>query len=131
MASLVDSEAQFLDRLNALKVSTAVIQGLKRAGLTSYGVLAYAHGQPGQPLNDEAVEAWVTQNVLPSPSIADVAMVKRLLFESQTTVLASLKEQVMNQGHDSSVTPKKVPPARIQNDCSQSIATRIVDRGSA
>ena len=96
MASLVDSEAQFLDRLNALKVSPGVIQGLRRAGLTSHGALAYAHGQPGQPLNDEAVEAWVTQNVLPSPSIADVAMVNRLLFESQTTVLASLKEQVFS-----------------------------------
>lgn len=111
MASLVDSEAQFLETLTTLKASSAVVQGLQRAGLTSYGALAYAHGQPGQPLVDEHVEQWVTQNIVPTPSIADVSMVKRLLFEAQTTVLASLKERVVNQGHDSSATPKKVPPA--------------------
>lgn len=110
MASLIDSEAQLTQRLADLHASDNLKRAFQRGGLTSYGVLAYAHGQLGQPLVDDAFDTWLAQ-VVPGASIADTSMAKRLLFEAQTLVLASLKEQITNQHHDPTITPKKVPPA--------------------
>jgi hypothetical protein len=108
MASLLDSEAQFAQRTNDLKLSEELKRSLKRAGLQTFGTYAYAHGQPGQNISDEGFEAWVTNQLLTGATIADIAGAKRLLFESQTMVLASLQEQV-NATDASSI--KKVPIA--------------------
>ena len=62
--------------------------------------------QSGQQINDEALEVWVGSKVDPSASIADIASLKRLLFESQTLMLASLKEQISPQD---SLSVKRVP----------------------
>ena len=106
MASLLDSEAQFLQRANDFRLSESTLRRLKTAGLNTFGILAYAHGQPGQPISDESFENWVGAKVDPSASIADVASLKRLLFEAQTLTLASLKDQVLSQD---SLSVKKVP----------------------
>ena len=108
MASLLDSEAQFAQRTIDLKLSEELKRSLKRAGLQTFGTYAYAHGQPGQNISDEGFEAWVTNQLLTGATIADIAGAKRLLFESQTMVLASLQEQV-NATDASSI--KKVPIA--------------------
>ena len=75
-------------------------------GPTTFGVLAYAHGQPGQQINDESFETWVGAKIDPTASIADISSLKRLLFESQTLMLASLKEQISSQD---SLAVKRVP----------------------
>ena len=106
MASLLDSEAQFAQRTIDLKLSEELKRSLKRSGLQTFGTYAYAHGQPGQNISDEGFEAWVTNQLLTGATIADIAGAKRLLFESQTMVLASLQEQV--NATDAS-TIKKVP----------------------
>ena len=108
MASLLDSEAQFIQRTNDLKLSEELKRSLHRAGLQTFGTFAYAHGQPGQNISDESFEAWVTNQLLTGATIADIAGAKRLLFESQTIVLASLQDQVNTT--DSSAI-KKVPIA--------------------
>ena len=108
MASLLDSEAQFVQRTIDLKLSEELKRSLKRTGLQTLGTFAYAHGQPGQNIADEAFETWVTGQLLTGATIADVAGAKRLLFESQTIVLASLQDQV-NTPDASSI--KKVPVA--------------------
>ena len=64
MASLLDSEAQFIQRTLDLKFSEELKRGFKRAQLQSLGNLAYAHGQPGQNINDDSFESWVTTNIL-------------------------------------------------------------------
>jgi hypothetical protein len=108
MASLLDSEAQFVQRTIDLKLSEELKRSLKRSGLQTFGTFAYAHGQPGQNIADEAFETWVTGQLLTGATIADIAGAKRLLFESQTIVLASLQDQV-NAADASSI--KKVPVA--------------------
>ena len=94
MASLIDSEAQFKERVKHFRLSDPVVRGLGALGLSTFGVFAYCHGQPGQPIVDEDYQKWIETNVVAMPSVSDVAGLKRLLFESQTLVLAALKEQV-------------------------------------
>ena len=94
MASLIESEAQFLQRMKDLRVSENMRRKIVNAGFSTFGVLAYAHGQPGQSIVDSQFESWVSNNLDSAASLADISCVKRLLFESQTLVLASLKEQV-------------------------------------
>lgn len=108
MSTLLDSEAQFLQRTLDLKFSDDLRRSLKRNNLDTFGTFAYAHGQPGQNIGDE-FEAWFTTNVLPNASLSDIAGAKRLLFESQTLVLAHLQDQVHLS--DPSSTIKKVPTA--------------------
>ena len=107
MASLLDSEAQFRQRAKECKLSDAVLQDLSRLGLTSFGLLAYSFGQPGQNIADDAFNNWIRQDVNPGITLADGAALKRLLFESHTLVMASLKEQAITP--DAAAT-RKVPP---------------------
>ena len=108
MASLLDSEAQFIQRTLDLKLSDELKRSLKTANLQTFGTLAYAHGQPGQNIVDSAFETWLTSNILTGASVADIAGAKRLLFESQTMVLAALQDSV-NAPDSTSI--KKVPNA--------------------
>ena len=107
MASLLDSEAQFRQRARECRLSDGAMQDLTRLGVTSFGLLAYSFGQPGQNIADDAFNAWVRQDVNPGITLADSAALKRLLFESHTLVMASLKEQII--APDSAAT-RKVPP---------------------
>ena len=108
MASLIESEAQFLQRMKDLRVSDGMQKKIIDAGFSTFGVLAYGHGQPGQSIIDSQFEAWVSNHLDSAASLADISCVKRLLFESQTLVLASLKEQVTGLSSETSV---KLPSA--------------------
>ena len=108
MASLLDSEAQFIQRTLDLKFSDELKKSLKRSKLERFGTYAYAHGQPGQNIVDADFEAWFTGNVMTNASLADIAGAKRLLFESQTMVLAALEDQVKTTDHS---VIKKIPVA--------------------
>ena len=109
MASLIESEAQFLQRMKDLRVSEGMQKKIIDAGFSTFGVLAYGHGQPGQSIIDSQFEAWVSNHLDSAASLADISCVKRLLFESQTLVLASLNEQVTGLSSEASV--KKLPSA--------------------
>ena len=108
MARLLDSEAQFIQRTLDLKFSEELKNGLQRAQLKTFGTCAYAHGQPGQNISDDSFETWFTTNVLTGASLADIAGAKRLLFKSQTMVLAALQDQVSISDH---TAVKKIPVA--------------------
>ena len=107
MSTLVDSEAQFQLRLEQVSVPPALRTALRNSGITTISSLAYAHGQPGQPIVQDAFTNWVRQ-IDPTATIGGVSAVKRLLFESQTQLLAMLKEQVTNP---EPTTARKVPQA--------------------
>ena len=107
MTSLVDSEAQFNLRLEQVRVPQALRIALRNSGITTISSLAYAHGQPGQPINADDFTAWVRQ-LEPNATIGAVSSLKRFLFESQTQLLAMLKEQVTNP---EPTTARKVPQA--------------------
>ena len=106
MASLLDSEAQFRQRAQECRLSDNALRDLGRLGIMSFGLLAYSFGQPGQNIVDETFNTWVRTDINPAITLADCAALKRLLFESHTLVMASLKEQVV--APDSAAT-KKVP----------------------
>ena len=108
MASLIDSEAHFSKRAGEVRLGDAALRALQRLGLNSMGSLAYAHGQPGQPLDEASFTNWVQSTVDANVSLGDMSAIKRLLFESQTLVLAALREQVVNPD---SAALKKVPEA--------------------
>ena len=116
MASLLDSEAQFVQRTLDLKLSEELKRSLRNANLQTFGTLAYAHGQPGQNIVDSAFETWLTTNILTGASVADIAGAKRLLFESQTMVLAALQDSVNTPD---STTIKKVPNAERETKMKQ------------
>lgn len=107
MVSLIDSAAQFSQRLQDLSVSDGLRRSLKQAGLVTYGGMAYAHGQPGQPIDDAAFEQWIFQNVMQNATVADLSNAKRILFESQTLVFAALKESLTVPEPSST---KRIPP---------------------
>jgi len=62
MASLLDSEAQFRQRAKECKLSEVALQDLARLGVTSFGLLAYSFGQPGQNIANEAFNNWLRQD---------------------------------------------------------------------
>jgi hypothetical protein len=121
MASIVDSEAQFDLRLEQVKVPSQLQRALKNAEVSTISSLAYAHGQPGQPIIAADFETWVRQ-LDPAATVGGVSSLKRLLFESQTQLLAILKEQVMNP--EPSVA-RKVPPAERETRLAN-LKTRLV-----
>ena len=110
MTSIVDSEAQFNLRMEQVRVPQALRIALRNAGVNTISSLAYAHGQPGQPINADDFTAWVRQ-MEPGATIGAVASLKRLLFESQTQLMAMLKEQITNP---EPTVARKVPQAERQ-----------------
>ena len=106
MASLIDSSAQFDQRCSEIGLSRGAIDRLHRAGITSLGVLAYSHGQPGQASSDASFNIWVRDNIDNGVSLGDLSMIKRLLFEAHMLALASLKEQITTPD---TVANRKVP----------------------
>eukprot|EP00435_Cladocopium_sp_Y103_P045636 s2855_g13.t1 len=107
MVSIVDSEAQFDLRLNQVKVPLLLQRALKGAGVSTIPSLAYAFGQPGQPIPSEEFATWV-RSLEPGATVGGVASLKRLLFESQTQLLADLKDKILNP---EPLLARKVPAA--------------------
>ena len=115
MTSIVDSEAQFDLRLDQVNVPSALRVALKNSGVSSISSLAYAFGQPGQPISNEEFTQWVRQ-LEPSTTVGGISALKRLLFESQTQLLALLKEQVTNpEPHSAKKVPQAEKEARLTN----------------
>ncbi len=116
MAALIDSEAQFTQRCKDVKLSANTIRDLNAAGITSLGILAYSHGQPGQALSDAAFDTWIRGAISAGISLADSSGVKRLLFEAHTLVLASLKEQISSpDAHLTRRVPQSERESKMEN----------------
>ena len=107
MTSIVDSEAHYERRLREMGMTDGGVRTILRSGLTTYGKLAFAHGQPGVPLDEAAFNAFALASLGAMANLGDTAVLKRLLFESHTLVLAQLKQQVMDPDGSSS---RKMPP---------------------
>ena len=96
MTSIVDSEAHLAKRATEVGLTNGALQSLVRSGLSTLGRLAFAHGQPGTPIDAAAFHTFA-QNLLGAlMSLADEAALKRLLFEGHTMVLSQLREAVAN-----------------------------------
>ena len=109
MSSIIDSAAHFDMRCRAIGLSAGALTDLKRHGVTTLASLAFSVGQPGQPIDNTAVDAFLQRAIINvAISVHDTNIVRRLLFESHTLVIASLR-QTVEQKEDSA--PRKVPQA--------------------
>ena len=106
MTSLVESEAHFNKRTEDFRMAPATVQALQSHGFTALGHLAYAVGQPGQIIPEAEFNTFC-RNHVPGASSADVASVRRLLFEGQTLALQQLRLQLT----ELESTAKRVPEA--------------------
>ena len=96
MTSIVESEAHFRKRCQETGLSDRGLAAVIASGYSNLGQLAFASGQPGQPLNEADFQRF-GQNVLGGlATMADMSTLKRLVFEGQTMLLAQLRDQVVN-----------------------------------
>ena len=87
--SLADSTAAFEKQASNLGLEDEWIQGLKRLGIKNLGGLAFACGQPGSPVPEADVRALLDQAVNgKAVTVGDVVVMKRLIFEAQTSMVA-------------------------------------------
>ena len=104
MTSLIDSTAHFESRLKELGLPQAFVDLIKAHGLTTLSQLAFAVGQPGQPLVDNNIDNFVNAASGRHASIAEIAALKRAAFEAQTFLVATLRQTV----EKSDDTPRKI-----------------------
>eukprot|EP00435_Cladocopium_sp_Y103_P000568 s580_g1.t1 len=111
MTSLIDSSAQFESQLKDAGLSVAFVESLKRHGVRTLGQLAFAVGQPGQPILDNSVEQLAQNALGRAPTLQETACVKRAAFEAQIYLTATLR-QAVDRSEDS--MPRKIPFAERQ-----------------
>ena len=122
MTSIVESEAHFRKRCQETGLSDRGLAAVIAAGYTNLGQLAFASGQPGQPLNEAEFQRFA-QNVLGGlATLADTSTLKRLVFEGQTVLLAQLRDQVVNP--DAATTRRL--PAIERSTKMQNLKARLV-----
>eukprot|EP00435_Cladocopium_sp_Y103_P044391 s1982_g12.t1 len=105
MTSLIDSKAQFDSHLKETGIGQALIENLKRHGIRTLAQLAFAVGQPGQPIADNNIEQLVQQAHGRAPQLTETAILKRVAFEAQTFLTATLR-QAVDRTDD---TPRRIP----------------------
>ena len=108
MSLLLESEAQFASRAKEVGLSEQVISDLKAAGAGTLSKLAFSVGQPGVPISSQEVDAYLLSALGRQPVISENNAVRRLAFEAQTLLVASLR-QIVDQKEDGA--PKKIGAA--------------------
>lgn len=111
MASLIDSKAHFAARAAEYNVPDAALANLTASGIETLGQLAFAFSRPGQEYSDADFTTWLTTVMgAVAPTMGTSAAVRRLHFEAEVIVTASLKAMVENPASDSA-QPKPIPHA--------------------
>jgi hypothetical protein len=93
MTGIVDSKAHFESRCAEVLLPSPVVATLQTAGLTTLAQLAYAIGQPGQPLPDGDFQTWATVTI-GTMTLGAQSALRRLIFEAQTLLLQDLRQQI-------------------------------------
>ena len=110
MASLSDSKAHFLARAKEYEVPDDLINNMRLAGVSTLGHLAFAFLRPGQDFEERQFNEWATAvNLGNAPSMGALASLRRLHFEAEIVLTATLKASV-EQPQDLS-TPRPMPHA--------------------
>ncbi len=94
MTSLIDSRAHFESRLKELGLSQALVTNILAHGVETLSQLAFAVGQPGQPLTDASIDQFINAATGRAPAIGEGAILKRAAFEAQTFLIATLRQSV-------------------------------------
>ena len=88
-----------------------MIDSLKRHGVRTLAQVAFAVGQPGQPILDNTVEQLVQNAAARAPTLQETACIKRAAFEAQVLLTATLR-QAVDRSENS--LPRKIPFAERQ-----------------
>eukprot|EP00435_Cladocopium_sp_Y103_P067691 s116_g30.t1 len=105
MTSLLDSTAHFSERCTRLGLTPAFVAALGTAGVNCLSRLAFAVGQPGQPIQNAEVDAFLQRALGRAGTLAESSSLKRLTFEAHTYLVATLRQQV---DHTEDTQPRKV-----------------------
>ncbi|CAE7340302.1 unnamed protein product, partial [Symbiodinium sp. KB8] len=100
-------QAHFKKRCSEVKLSDAAFGQLTALGITTLGTAAHTVGTPGQDIPDALIREWIETNT-PGLPLGDVAALKRIFFESQTLVLSSLRQSILDPD---ATTKQKLPEA--------------------
>ena len=104
--ALVDSKASFLQRCTDVGAGN-IHASLKDEGVETFAQLAYACGTPKELPSQAVFDAFAAKVLGANPKLGDVGMLKRLMFEASTFVVAALRQSVMGDTE----TPRKLPVA--------------------
>ena len=94
MSTLIDSAAHFEGRLQELGLTPVVVNAIKTHGVSTLSQLAFAVGQPGQPLADDTIGAFLQGALMRPPALNETSAIKRAAFEAQTYLIATLRQNV-------------------------------------
>ena len=107
MPSLIDSAAQFEARVREVGFPRNFVDQVKLHGVQTLSQLAFALGQPGQPIQDTSVDNFIQAATGRAATLQELANLKRIAFESQTFLIATLRQSV----EKSDDAPKRVAHA--------------------
>ena len=116
MASLVDSTAHFEARIREVGLTEQLLLAVQGAGVRTLSNLAFSVGQPGQPLVNADVANFIQNATGRAPTLLEISAIKRVAFEAQTFLVATLRQQV-EQRDDTE--PRKIPFAERANRIQQ------------
>ena len=110
MASLPDSAAYFNSRAAEYQVPSELVEALNAAGIRTMAHMAFSIARPGQEFDEEKFDEWLRNvNGGIMPTLGAVAEVRRLHFEAEIVLTATLRSSVEQPGDSS--TPKPLPHA--------------------
>ena len=109
MSNQVDSEAHFGARAKECGIADALLARLRANGIVTMGMLAFAVFRPGADFDEQTFNLWARDiNRGVAPTMAEMAALRRLHFESEVILTSTLRASV--EQSDSS-TPKSLPVA--------------------
>eukprot|EP00438_Fugacium_kawagutii_P026526 Skav209485 [mRNA] locus=scaffold1892:145566:159359:+ [translate_table: standard] len=111
--ALTESAAAFEKQAAALGLDAEWLAGLKAQQITTFGRLAFSCGQPGTAVADADVRTLL-QSAAPAKAITvgDMAIMKRLIFEAQTAVIALARASADPNADPSA---RKMPQVSVEN----------------
>ena len=112
--SIIDSEAAFERKCKELRNGDELFNGLDRLGIKDFSTLAFTLGTPQKAPTDEQFEE-LGNKVYGTPTIGQLALLRKLHFESTTLMVASINEQVKSDSSDPTSLSKRLPAAEKQS----------------
>lgn len=107
MANPADSEAHFEARALEYGLPRALLTQLHRNGIRTLASLAFAIFRPGADFVDATFDAWATNvNLGVAPTMGEMSALRRLHFEAEIIVTASLRANVESADQ---TAPKPIP----------------------
>ncbi len=94
MGGLVDRSAAFEARLKEIGLLQASQDALFGAGNDTISKFAFCNEPPGQPVDEQSFSDFMTTNLGAAPSVGQLTIARRMLFEAHTLMIHSVKEKV-------------------------------------